>query len=147
MCLFQYIYGELPIPLDLWNTKKYVFPARKLHKGTDIRTEGAYLFFCYTFSHKIVTEICNSNNFQSLYTAKSFLNWKVVLNSRHMPVLNAYSDIIHLQTHSNKHQFISQILDSIQATRCKVENKPPTFWLISSFNLISLPKSKIIIDE
>jgi len=85
-----------------------------------------------------LSDIDNSNNFQSLYTAKSFLNWKVVLNNRQMSVLNAYSDIICLQTYSNKHQFISHLLDSIWAKRCKVEKKPPTVWRFISFNLISL---------
>ena len=47
---------------------------RKLCKGTNIRTEGAYLIFHFTFLYKVVSEIDNSDNFQSLYIAKSFLN-------------------------------------------------------------------------
>ena len=53
-------------------------------------------------------------------------------------MFNAYSGIIHLLTHSNNHQLISQLLDSIWAKRCKVEKKPPTVWRFISFNLISL---------
>ena len=60
---------------------------------------GLIWFFHYAFLHKVVSEIDNSNNFQILYTAKSFLNWKVVLNSRQVSVLNVYSGLIHLQTH------------------------------------------------
>ena len=31
--------------------------SKKLHKGTEIRTEGAYMSFHYTFSHKVVSDI------------------------------------------------------------------------------------------
>ena len=59
-------------------SKCYLHP-RKLHKGTDMRTEGAYLIcFYHTFSHTVVYEIDNINNFQSLYTAKSFINCKLI---------------------------------------------------------------------
>ena len=56
-----------------------------------------------------------------------------------MSVSKAYSGIIHLQTHSTKHQFISNSLDSAQARRSKIKIKPPTDWLAISFNLTSLP--------
>ena len=59
------------------------------HQGNYIQEltselRGFIWFFHYTFSYKVVSEIDSSNNFQSLYTAKSFLNWKVVLNNRQM---------------------------------------------------------------
>ena len=59
-------------------------------------------FLHYTFSFKLVSEIDDSNNFWSLFTAKSFLNRKVVLNSRQLSMLNAYSSIFCLQTDSNE---------------------------------------------
>ena len=55
-----------------------------------------------------------------------------------MSVLKAYSGIIGLQTHSTRHKFISQILDSTWAIRTMVKNKPPTVLLVISFNLTSL---------
>ena len=59
-------------------SKCYLHP-RKLHIRTDIRTEGAYLIcFYHTFSRTVVYEIDNINNFQSLYTAKSFINCKLI---------------------------------------------------------------------
>ena len=62
----------------------------------------------------------NSNNF--------FFNWIIVLNSTQLFVLNAYSAVVssickHSILNSNSS---SQLLDAIQATRCKVINKPPT---------------------
>ena len=45
---------------------------KKVHEGTDIRTEGTYLIFRFTFSQRVVSEIDNSDNFQSLYTVIFF---------------------------------------------------------------------------
>ena len=52
-----------------------------------------------------------------------------------MYVSKEYSGIIHLQTHSTKHQFISNSLDFAQARRSKIKIKPPTDWLAISFNV------------
>ena len=104
-------------------------------KELTLQCRGLIWFFRYTFSHKVLSEIDHSNSF--LYTIKSFLNCKGILNStnvcgkciqRHYPSANTF----------NKHQFIGMLLDSVQSTRCKVENKPPTV-VGSSFPLIHFP--------
>ena len=81
---------------------------------------GLNWFFWYTFSLYVISELNNSNNFHSLYTANFFLNWRVVLRSRLLYFLKAYSSIICLQTHLTIKQFISHLLDLIQATRSKI---------------------------
>ena len=47
------------------------FYTRKLHKGTDIRTEGAYLIYHYTFSLKKVSEK------KIILTISKFLHCKI----------------------------------------------------------------------
>ena len=102
------------------------------HQGNYIQEltselRGFIWFFHYTFSYKVVSEIDSSNNFQSLYTAKSFLNWKVVLNNR-QPSANTLNWTV-----------ILQLIDSIQATRCKVINISPTVSNAVSLYWVFLP--------
>ena len=65
----------------------------------------------------------------------------VVMCSRQLSVLKAFSGIICQQTHTTKIQLIRQFLDSIQPTFGKVKNKPLTVWLVISFYVISLASS------
>lgn len=106
-----------------------------------LELRGLIWFFHYTFSHKVISAIDNSNNFQCLNTAKSFLNWSTQMpfTQRHYPSANI-------------DKFISQSLDSIQATRCKVINKHPIvsnvvslYWVFLTYvndNLICIKSLK-----
>ena len=81
------LWVKLRLIFLLWikNSRENMLTGTCFYQGNymkELASELRWLiwFFHYTFSHKIVTEICNSNNFQSLYTAKSFLNWKQQTN-------------------------------------------------------------------